>query len=324
MRTRHLLLTMILVSACSLGVPDRGAASSVSITLEVTDPNKRFEGGNVPVLQVILGSQLQSGFLTVNAPWTGGTAADKVQVVNTGLITAVLGAPPVSPFKNAKGSIDPKTPTTLTISGLPNKIGTSKTKVTFKPGKSGEGVVDPRTGIGKDIIFTAGDPEGAVGFQNSVFASLDGAGNPSTFTAGILTDAGEFFATVDAEHLANLQGATIVKALFDQLNPGLASRGAEIVGYSVGDDVLNFAFDPGKTLVAGVIFGTTAESDGLFATIEASEVASPGSLWLLTGGVLTIFSLMAARAGARGRPARRRGPGGGSTLRRRDGRPAAR
>jgi hypothetical protein len=87
------------VSACSLGVPDRGAASSVSLTLEVTDPNKRFEGGNVPVLQVILGSQLQSGFLTVNAPWTGGTAADKVQVVNTGLITAVLGAPPVSPFK---------------------------------------------------------------------------------------------------------------------------------------------------------------------------------------------------------------------------------
>jgi hypothetical protein len=44
----------------------------VSITLEVTDPNKRFEGG---------------------------TAADKVQVVNTGLITAVLGAPPVSPSK---------------------------------------------------------------------------------------------------------------------------------------------------------------------------------------------------------------------------------
>ena len=87
------------MSACSLGIPDRGAASSVSITLEVTDPNKRFEGGNVPVLQVILGSQLQSGFLTVNAPWTGGTAVDKVQVVNTGLITAVLGAPPVSPFK---------------------------------------------------------------------------------------------------------------------------------------------------------------------------------------------------------------------------------
>jgi hypothetical protein len=104
----------------------------------------------------------------------------------------------------------------------------------------------------------------------------------------------------------------------------LASRGAKIVGYSVSDDVLNFAFDPGKTLVAGVIFGTTAESDGLFATIEASEVASPGSLWLLTGGVLTFFSLRAVRAGARGRPARRRGPGRGATLRRRGGRPVAR
>jgi len=311
------------VSACSLGVPDRGAASSVSITREVTDPNKRFEGGNVPVPQVILGSQLQLGFLTVNAPWTGGTAADKVQVVNTGLITAVLGAPPVSPFKNAKGSVDPKTPTTLTISGLPNKIGTSKTKVTFKPGKSGEGVVDPKTGIGKDIIFTAGDPEGAVGFQNSAFASLDGAGNPSTFTAGILTDAGEFFATVDAEHLTNLQGATIVKALFDQLNPGMASRGAEIVGYSVGDDVLDFSFDPSKTLVAGVIFGTTAEFDGLFATIEASEVAAPRSLWLLAGGLLTL-RLASARAYARGKPARRRGPAGELTLRRTDGQPAAR
>ncbi len=133
-----------------------------------------------------MGSQLQSGFLTVNAPWTGGRAADKVQVVNTGLITAVLGAPPVSPFKNAKGSIDPS-----------------------------------------------------------------------------------------------------------------------------------------KTLVAGVIFGTTAESDGLFATIEASEVAAPRSLWLLAGGLLTL-RLASARAYARGKPARRRGPAGEPTLRRTDGQPAAR
>jgi hypothetical protein len=253
-----------------------------------------------------------------------GTAADKVQVVKTGLMTAVFGAPPVSPFKNAKGSIDPKTPTTLTISGLPNKIGTSKTKVTFKPGKSGEGVVDPKTGIGKDIIFTAGDPEGAVGFQNSAFASLDGAGNPSTFTAGILTDAGQFFATADAEQVTNLQGPPSSKALFDQLNPGTASgRGRRSSAIRSVTTCSTSRSIPARRLVAGVIFGTTAESDGLFATIEASEVAAPRSLWLLAGGLLTL-RLASARAYARGRPARRRGPAEAPTLRRRDGQPAAR
>ena len=275
---------LTLAVACCLGLVSEASASTVSLTVEVPDPDKKFEGGNVPVLQLILGSQLAVGSLTVNAPWTGGTSADKAAVINTALIGAVATAPPVSSFKKVTSSIDPKTPNTVTISGLPNRIGKSKTKVTFKPSFSGEGEIDPKTKIGKDILFTAGDPDGAIGFQNTAFASIDRAGNPSTFTGGILTDAGEFFVTVDADQLPNLQGATIVNALFNLLNPSMASFGAEIVGYSVGDDVLNFTFDPVKTQLAGVIFGTTAETDGVFGTIEAGEVPESALLWLLVSG----------------------------------------
>jgi hypothetical protein len=288
MRTRHSALRILLVLACSLGFVVDAVASSISLTVEVPDPDKKFEAGSIPVLQLVLGSQLQVGSLTINAPWTGGTSAEKATVINTALFGTVALAPPVSSFKKVKGTIDPKTPNTLTVSGLPNAVGKNKTKVTFKPGKSGEGVVDPKTGIGKDILFTAGDPDGAIGFQNSAFASLDGAGNPSTFTAGVLTDAGELFVTVDADHLANLQGGTIVEALFDLLNPSLAGRGVQIVGYTAGDDILNFTFDPAKTQIAGVIFGTTAESDGVFGTIEAGEVPAPASFWLLIGGMLAL------------------------------------
>jgi hypothetical protein len=285
MGRRYAPHTLMLAIVCCLGVAGEASASTVSLTVEVPDPNKKFEGGSVPVLQLILGSQLAVGFLTVNAPWTGGTSADKAAVINTALIGAVATAPPVSPFKKVTSTIDPKTPNTLTISGLPNRVGKSKTKVTFKPSFSGEGEVDPKTKVGKDILFTAGDPDGAIGFQNTAFASVDGAGNPSTFTGGILTDSGEFFVTVDADQLANLQGATIVHALFDLLNPSIAGFGAQIVGYSGGDDVLNFTFDPAKTQLAGVIFGTTAETDGVFGTIEAGEVSQPTSLWLLLGGI---------------------------------------
>jgi hypothetical protein len=292
MRTRYSALAIPLVFACSLSFVVDAAASSISLTVEVPDPNKKFEAGSIPVLQLILGSQLTVGSLTINAPWTGGTSAEKATVINTALFGTVATAPPVSSFRNVRGTIDPKTPNTLTVSGLPNAVkGKNKTKVTFKPGKSGEGVVDPKTGIGKDILFTAGDPDGAIGFQNSAFASLDGAGNPSTFTAGVLTDAGELFVTVDATQLANPQGGTIVQALFNLLNPSLSGRGVQIVGYTAGDDILNFTFDPAKTQIAGVIFGTTAESDGVFGTIEAGQVPAPASVWLLIGGMFALAVL---------------------------------
>lgn len=284
-------LAILLVFASSLGFTINAAASSISLTVEVPDPDKKFEAGSIPILQLVLGSQLQVGSLTINAPWTGGTSAEKATVINTALFSTVALAPPVSSFRNVKGTIDQTTPNTLTVSGLPNAVGKNKTKVTFKPGKSGEGVVDPKTGIGKDILFTAGDPDGAIGFQNSAFASLDGAGNASTFTAGVLTDAGELFVTVDANHLANLQGGTIVEALFDLLNPSLPGRGVQIVGYAAGDDILNFTFDPAKTQIAGVIFGTTAESDGVFGTIEAGQVPAPASFWLLIGGICALPAL---------------------------------
>jgi len=268
------------------------SAASVSLQLEVPDPDQRFEGGKLPVLQLILGSQLAVGSLPVNIPWGGGSSTDKASAINTALIGAIAFAPMVSPFKNATTTIDPTTPGTVNIGGLPKK-----TKVTFKPGKSGEGMVDPKTKIGKDIIKTAGDPTGAIGFQNSAFDSIDAFGNPSTFTAGVVTDFGQLFATVDADHLANLQGATIVQALFQLLNPSLAGFGAQIVDYSVGDDVLNFFFDPAKTQTAGVIFGTTALSDGLFGTLEAGEVPEPELFWLLGGGMVALMLLYRRQGG---------------------------
>ena len=76
MGRRYPPYAITLAIACSLGLAVEASASTVSLTVEVPAPDKKFEGGSAPVLQLILGSQLAVGFLTVNAPWTGGTSAD--------------------------------------------------------------------------------------------------------------------------------------------------------------------------------------------------------------------------------------------------------
>lgn len=115
------------------------------------------------------------------------------------------------------------------------------------------------------------------------------------FTAGVITDVGELDATVDASTLPNLEGSTIVAALYNDLEPTIASYGAQIVDYGLGDDDLNILFDSPST--AGIAFGTTAQTDGVVGQI--ADVAPALNLqpygWLLSGAA-ALFARQHRRA----------------------------
>jgi hypothetical protein len=168
----------------------------------------------------------------------------------------------------------------LTIGGLPNG-----TMVKVNPDSTGERSDKQTAALGPGETAVA-----TIGFENDAFAATDGDGNDSLFTAGFITDAGEFDATVDANSLPNLEGSTIVAALLGDLEPELAGTGAQIVDYTPGDNDLNFLFD--STSVAGIVFGTTAQTDGSFGEIEdVGPVPEPGTVWLL----MVPAAVMAAR-----------------------------
>lgn len=165
----------------------------------------------------------------------------------------------------------------VTIGGLP-----PGTTVKFAPGKTGERP--------DKLTAPAGDPSGSIGFENNAFASVDATGGPSLFTAGIVTDAGDLSFTLSASSLPNLMGSTIVQMFFDDLNPVIPALGAQIVGFTPGDDVLNIEFDSTKTTMAGVIFGTSAQSDGVFGSLTVSEpVPEPGAAWFFSCALLASF-----------------------------------
>ncbi len=172
----------------------------------------------------------------------------------------------------------------FTIGGLPNG-----TIVKVNPDSTGE------RGDKQTAALGPGETEVAtIGFENDSFAATDGDGNDSLFTAGFITDAGEFDATVDANSLPNLSGSAIVAALFNDLQPELAGTGAQIVGYTPGEEDLNFLFT--STSVGGVVFGTTAETDGAFADAEdLGTVPEPGTLWMLLAPAAALAARLRAR-----------------------------
>ena len=147
------------------------------------------------------------------------------------------------------------------------------TKVTFKPGDTGEG---------KDRTFTANATRGPFGFDNTLFASVDAFGNPSTFTGGIMTNIGEISSTISAHSLPALDGITIAHALFAELTPEAASIGASIFE---NGDTLDVDFN--GTTVGGVIFGTTSLSDGVFGAVT-TPVAEPMTVSVFAAGLLSI------------------------------------
>jgi hypothetical protein len=150
------------------------------------------------------------------------------------------------------------------------------TIVTFKPGMTGEGA---------DTTFTANATNASLGFENALFASTDPLGNTSLFTAGIITDIGELSATIPASSLSALDGTTIAEALFAELDAQAPAFGASI---SEVGDILNITFDPLDTLLgAGVIFGTTAATDGVFGSVTVSA-PEPATLVLVVTSLLAL------------------------------------
>lgn len=161
--------------------------------------------------------------------------------------------------------------TGLTIQNL-----TAGTVVEFEPGQTAE----------KADKLTAQLPRsGRIDFTTTVFDPLDAFGAISTFTGGVVTDAGELAITLLATDLAALDGATIVAALFNSLSPQEAVFGFDVVNLGTS---LAFGFDPAfTTMIGGVIFGTTALNEGLLGSLLA-EVPEPSALGLLAAGAVLL------------------------------------
>ncbi len=170
----------------------------------------------------------------------------------------------------------------VTIGGLPNG-----TVVRFSPNATGERPdrMTASLDAGQQGIAT-------IGFENAAFAALDGDGNDSLFTAGIVTPDGMLDTTIDSSSLPNLDGATIAQALYNDLVPSIGSFGAEIVNYHPGDEDLTFLFNmPG---VNGIDFGTTAQTDGSFGQIAITPEPSVG--WLTLVGLAFLGGLARQKA----------------------------
>jgi hypothetical protein len=140
--------------------------------------------------------------------------------------------------------------TGLRIEGL--RAGT---KVTFKPGDTGED---------RDTQTAMALPGGNVGFANTLFSPLDATGQPAFFTAGIITDAGELTARVSAQELGLTSGAIICQALFQRLAPQAPAFGAHV---NYMGDSLSFTFNPALAQgEVGIVYGTTSLTPGIYGS----------------------------------------------------------
>jgi len=161
--------------------------------------------------------------------------------------------------------------------GITIKALTKGTKVHFDPLATGET---------EDSTVAMLAPDASFGF-NGMFAALDGTGMPSLFTGGLITDIGQLAFTVSATDLPALDGVSITQAFFNLLSPSAALFGAQIVNQG---NTLQFLFDPGVTFGgAGVVFGTTSLSEGVFGEVTVGEeVPEPATLLLLGTGLVCV------------------------------------
>ena len=268
MQKSRLIALGICLLGCLPSMPGAPLAGPVTLTVSNAANYKLKPGENSRAVQVQIGTYKVAPILV-----PPNTPAD----TKAGLIYgALVGLPllPGFPYPNMTVS-KPVGKPAVTIGGLPKG-----TVVRFSPNQTGE-KSDSQT-----VALAPGDEGTAeIGFQNVAFGSTDADGNDFVFTAGVITDVGELSFTIDESTLPDLKGSTIVAALYGDLAPEISSYDAQIVNYQQGDDVLQFVFN--STDLAGIVFGTTAETDGVFGEIQ--DVPEPGTIWVLAIGVTALL-----------------------------------
>lgn len=157
--------------------------------------------------------------------------------------------------------------------GMTIKHLTDDTTVEFEPGMTGE--------KGDKIIARRVRVAG-LGFDSSEIDRFDAEGAPSVFTAGFILGGSIFEQSVfstEFDDSVPLTGELIISALYSKLLPSADELGIALL--SLGRE-LRIGFSPSMEEV-GVVFGTTALTDGAFGyvTLDAPE---PASLSLLGVG----------------------------------------
>lgn len=165
-------------------------------------------------------------------------------------------------------TVEDNGPTGLTIRFL-----TRGTVVTFSPARTGEAADRQVAG---QIVTSL------IGWGNTVYDAVDVNGDPSLFTAGVISDLGEAQVTLSALDLPALDSETIAASLFEELVPQVAGLGVSLL--NVGSQ-LQFTYDRLVTTGGGIIFGTTALTEGLFGSVVVDEVPEPASLALVGMGL---------------------------------------
>ena len=255
---RSLLGAILLIGFCV--APSATLAKDVDLTF--TTPTNDPSASTVTV---------KIGATTLSIQINAGTSAGQKR----DLIFDKIDANAVPNFDVVK-----KGATGLTIQNL-----TAGTVVQFDPGKTGEAA---------DKITAQLPHSGTIDLVSTTYDPLDVFGNPSAFTGGVVTDAGELAITLLATDLAALDGAAIAAALFGALEPQESLFGFDVVNFGTS---LAFSFDPAfTTTIGGVIFGTTALNEGVSGTLLA-EVPEPAALPLLAAGAALLAAMRRRRVG---------------------------
>jgi hypothetical protein len=149
------------------------------------------------------------------------------------------------------------------------------TKVTFKPGNTGED---------RDTQTAMGLPGGTVGFANTFFDPVDAVGQPAFFTAGIITDVGELSTRISATEIPGTSGPIICQALFQRLAPQAPAYGAHI---NYLGESLSITFDPALAQGdVGIVYGTTSLTSGVYGSMQVVPEPATCAVLMLGSAML--------------------------------------
>jgi hypothetical protein len=264
-RTRNGAIARALVVAAVFLVATPGDAISGPVDLTFTTPTNTTFSSTVTVM---------IGDAKINAVIAPGTSSG-------GKRDAIVAA--IAANKAPKFDVKNNGAAGLTISNL-----AKGTKVTFDPRSTGEAA---------DKAVASLSPTGAFGFANAQFATKDSSGASTVFTGGVVTSFGQLVASVSASDFGNvpsLSGTMITGALFDLLAPSASAFG---VSLSLNGDSIGANFDLTKTSNNGVVFGTTALTEGAFGQITVGDGVVPEPSSLALSAIAGLSGLAYARRG---------------------------